>query len=465
MADIRLGQYAYRRADGLFPSINLLNVYFERSPTNLKDQVALLTRPTLTRFSSVGSGPIRCVFRQEGAFNGDALVVSGTVLYRVDSNGGSLNLGNVPGMGVVEIAASTDGAIIANDGALLQTDGITVTAKTFPLNQLVRSVGYINGYFLAVPIDSHRIYYTDLLTGEFDATRYISAERYPDNLEKIIVTSDEIWGMGKSSTEVFVPTGIDTATQPPFQRVEGRLYKKGLINRATAVELDNTVFWAGQSQDGGWAVYKGDAVPVVVSDAGIAERLKRADPASLTAWSFGIPGHSFYVLGAGTEGTWACDVTTGGWYEWGSLNRQQWRAYVGRGAWDGSVLAGDIEDGVLWLLDVDGVDDDGVALKQIVTAGAPVADTRITNSNVTLDCAVGQAAIGEEVFLNLRFADDQGRTWQDEGDVSLGLTGQYLERARWDRLGLMTPPVRIYEWTTTSRARMRFSAARVNDDF
>jgi hypothetical protein len=464
MGQIALGQYAYRRGNGLLPSIRLENVFFERVPVNLKDQVALLTRPALTSYATVGTGPIRCVARKAGAFNGDALGVSGESLYRVAPGGTQTLLGTVPGTGVVEIAASPDLALIANGGALLQTDGVTVSAKTFPLSQFVQSVGYINGYFLAVPVGSHRIYYTDLLTGEFDDTRYISAERYPDDLQKIIITSDEVWGMGTDSTEVFVPTGIDTSEQPPFQRVEGRLYKKGLLNHAAAAEADNTVFWVGQSSDGGLAVYRGDAVPVAVSDASVAERIKAADPAAIKLWVFGRPGHSFIVLSLGAQGTWVLDIATGGWYEWGSLNRPQWRAHLGRGIWDGEVLAGDDETGDLWLLDDDAPDDNGGPIRQVWTAGAPV-DGRITNTNVSLDCAVGQTATGETASIHMNFSDDQGRTWQDEGECDLGSEGQYLTRARWDRLGQMVPPVRIYEWTTTGRVRMRINGARINDDY
>lgn len=464
MPQIPLGQYAYKRADGLLPSVRLENVYFERTPTNLKDQSALLTRPTLTRLGVAGAGPSRGIFWDEGVFDDVALACSGPGLYRVDTAGNAALIGDVPGTGVIEIACSTDTALIANGGALLQTDGNTITAKAFPDDQDVKSVGYINGYFLAVPVNSHRIYYTDLLTGEFDGTRFISAERYPDNLEKIIVTSDEVWGMGAASVEVFVPTGNDTSDNPPFQRVEGRLYKKGVLARPTAVELDNSVFWVGQSKDGGLAVYRGDAVPLVVSDASIAERIARADPASMKAWAFGVPGHSFYVLALGSEGTWALDIATGGWFEWTSLGRDQWRAHQGRGVWGGQVLAGDDEDGTIWLLDQTGVTDDGIPVKQVVTAGAPV-DGRPINTNVALDCAVGQAAVGSTAEISLRFSDDQGRTWQDEGPCSMGDPGDYVGRVRWDRLGQMSPPVRIYEWTTTSPIRMRVSAARINDAY
>jgi hypothetical protein len=83
----------------------------------------------------------------------------------------------------------------------------------------------------------------------------------------------------------------------------------------------------------------------------------------------------------------------------------------------------------------------------------------------SLDCAVGQVAVGDTASINLHFSDDQGRTWQDEGPCDLGVQGAYLTRARWDRLGQMVPPMRIYEWTTTARARMRFNGARVNDAY
>lgn len=461
---IALGQYAYRRADGLLPSVELRNVFFERVPSNLKDYVALLTRPSLTLYTTAGRGPCRCFYRKEGALNGDAFSVSGQMLYRV-ANGGSVTpIGAVPGYGHVEMAASRTKALIANDGALLQTDGNTVTAMAFPDNQPVRSVGYINGYFLAVPVGSHRIYYTDLTTGLFDATRFVSAERYPDDLEKLIITSDEVWAMGKTSTEVFVPTGIDTSEQPPFQRVEGRLYKKGCIHRATAVTADNTVFWVGYSEDGGLALFRGDSVPVIVSDPSLAERIKKANKETMKAWCFGMPGHNFYVLSLGDQGTWAFDIATGVPFEWKTHFRTGWRAHLGSGVWDGTVLAGDDEDGSIWLVDENGVTDNGTPIEQIVTAGVPVSGQQ-TNSNLSLDCAVGQVAINETAEIRLEYSDDQGRTWCDEGPMQLGLEGDYFNRVRWDMLGTMLPPARIYRLTTTSPVRMRVEAARINESF
>lgn len=464
MSQIPLGQYAYRRADGLVPSVRLENVFFEQTPSSLKTGFDLLTRPALQPFASVGSGPIRRVFWENDVFGDDALAVSGSQLFRVTQAGSQTLLGDVGGAGYAEIACSTDTALIATGGPLTQTDGATVTPKAFPLDQNVVSVGFINGYFLAVPANSNRIYYLDLVTGEFDEDRFIAAERYPDNLQCIVITSDEIWAMGSASVEVFVPTGVDTDEQPPFQRVEGRLYKKGVVNAATVARADNTVIWCGPAEEGGLAVYRGDAVPVALSDEAISERLSRADPTVIKAWVFGSAKHTFYILAMGAEGTWAFDILTGGWFEWTSYARDQWRAHTGRAAWPGTVLAGDDEIGQLWRLDDRATTDDGQPIVQVLTAGVPV-DGRVANQSVSLDCAVGQAINDVAPVINLRVSADQGRTWSDEGSQSIGLIGEYDARVRWNRLGLMQPPARIYEWTTSDPVRMRVSSARINDSF
>jgi hypothetical protein len=454
---IPLGTYAYRRGDGLVPSIRLENLYYEESPSNLKDGVALLTRPTLTEFAAADAGGGRAVFWESDVFADDIVAVIGTKLFRVTSAGVKTEVGSIPNPNpgansdadLVDIAASPTKILIAN-GDLLESDGATVTSVTFPDDQGVISVGYIDGYFLAVPLNSHRIYYTDLVTGLFAGDRFISAERYPDDILRIVVTSDEIWAMGRESVEVFVRTGVDTATQPPFQRV---------LNGWTVVEADNSVYWAGTSKDSGPGVYRGDATPKDVSTPAIAERLGKADPLKLKAWTFGMHSHSFYVLEMGDQGTAALDISTGRWTDFASYGREKWRAHTGRGC--GSlVIACDDETGQLWKLE-DGTTDDGEPVVQVFTAGAPVAG-RMPNASVALECAVGQA---DGPKISLRHSDDQGRTWIDEGLKSLGALGDYSARVRWTRLGQMKPPVRVFEWTVSEPVRLRVSAALLNEVF
>ena len=83
MVTIPLGSSDYRRSVSDAPFIRLRNRYFEQNPANLVEQAALLARPALKRWLTVGEGPNRGLYSQPGSF-GDALfVVSGRELYSV----------------------------------------------------------------------------------------------------------------------------------------------------------------------------------------------------------------------------------------------------------------------------------------------------------------------------------------------------------------------------------------------
>lgn len=63
----------------------LKNRYFEQNPVLSTSNVSLLARPGLKYLTTVGSGPIRGVFSEEGLFNGDLFVASGDSLYRLSN--------------------------------------------------------------------------------------------------------------------------------------------------------------------------------------------------------------------------------------------------------------------------------------------------------------------------------------------------------------------------------------------
>lgn len=84
MADIPLVPTDYRRLVAKEPSISLRNRFAERNPSLNNDPVSVISRPGLSKFAEVGTGPIRKVFSQAGTFNDDLFVISGTFLHRVD---------------------------------------------------------------------------------------------------------------------------------------------------------------------------------------------------------------------------------------------------------------------------------------------------------------------------------------------------------------------------------------------
>jgi len=61
----------------------------------------------------------------------------------------------------------------------------------------------------------------------------------------------------------------------------------------------------------------------------------------------------------------------------------------------------------------------------------------------------------------LRWSDDGGHTWSNYYEQGLGLTGNYLKRAIWRRLGRSRN--RIYEISCDDPVALRIVDAYVND--
>lgn len=84
MVSVPLGRSDWVRTVSDEAQINVVNRFFEQNPTNLEDQVSLLSRPGMKRFLTVGAGPIRAMYSQPGSFDDCLFVVSDDSLYRVD---------------------------------------------------------------------------------------------------------------------------------------------------------------------------------------------------------------------------------------------------------------------------------------------------------------------------------------------------------------------------------------------
>lgn len=110
MVTIPLGVQAYKRTYAGEPEIKLVNRFLEKNPTNLREQIALLTRAgsnSLTVFDD-GVGliaPNRGNWSKPGLFNGDLFGVSGDRLYRYAADGTRTHItGVVNGTGIVTYA-------------------------------------------------------------------------------------------------------------------------------------------------------------------------------------------------------------------------------------------------------------------------------------------------------------------------------------------------------------------------
>jgi len=437
------GTQQYRRYD--LPVINLVNMYAERSPASRAGDV-LLPRPALSSYTTVGNGPIRGIYQQDGALDGVLFVVSGSGLYA-----GSTLLGLIPGSGKVSMTASATQLLIASGTGLYLTDGATLTTVTFPDSAGVTTVAYINGYFLATRTDTQRFYWSAILDGSsWDALDFASAERTPDDLVAVWIVSDQLWLFGKVSTEIWVTTGdLDI----PFQRVDGRLFDVGCINKDTIAKLDNTILWEGND----FKVYRGDSVPMRVSNFSVEESTQASSTTS--AWTYPWQGNLFYAL-ATSRGTQVLNIASGEWHEQASYDRTNWRANVGVFT-NGIVLAGDDEDGQIWELVDDEYSDNGVTIERRWTM---MIDEATFVDNVMLDASTGrEPALGVEPLVECRMSRDGGETYGGYRQASIGQRGDFRKRIVWKRWGMVDDEGAVFDFRITDATPWRVSSIRVNE--
>lgn len=448
MPRINYGSQAYRRDNGNLPELRLINMFLERAPSS-QNGIILLSRKGLTEHSLPGDGPIQAVFQEDGVFGGDVFSVSGGMLYREASL-----IGPVEVHGPVFIAASADELAVCGSGPLYRYDGSTLTAVAFPDDALVAKVVFHDGLFLAARLNTQKWYFSAVLDADtWDALDFGSAESSPDNILDMAIMNDTMWLFGSNSIEPHANTGD---ADLPYQRIEQRIFTKGVRATGTVVALDNTLFFVGS--DG--LVYRLGEVPERISDNGIEERI--AQSASVTCFGFIFEGHAFYSIRL-DDGTFAFDASTEQWCEM-QTNGGQFRGCCA--CMDGTTaILGDDSDGILWTFG--GYADGDDALTRLFTAGAHIDGGTLIVDNLLIEANVGWTELlsgqGSDPVLEVRFSRDAGATWGDWRPVSLGTQGHYRNKAEVRRCGMFDFPGMLCEARVTDPVPFRVSGALINE--
>jgi hypothetical protein len=120
--DIPLSKSDYFRGVAKEARIRTRNRYFEQNPILTDGNFAMISRPALRRWLSVGNGPIRGVYSQPGSFDEALFVVSDTEWYRVARDGTKTLLqGGLQPDGFVSMAGT--GSIGATPEFMFMADG------------------------------------------------------------------------------------------------------------------------------------------------------------------------------------------------------------------------------------------------------------------------------------------------------------------------------------------------------
>lgn len=448
----------------------MVNLFPESVPEGGKEPAFLNRAPGLRLLASVGSGPIRGLWRM-----GDyGYVVSGKELYRLNPDWTSLYIGNLSGTGPVSIADNGTQMFIACNGPSFIYNSTTeefaqIADTDFPG---AVTVGYLDGYFVFNEPNSQKVWVTSLLDGTvIDPLEFASAEGSPDQLVAAIVDHREAWLFGTNSIEVWYDAG---SADFPLQRIQGAFNEIGLAAAYSVAKLDNGLFWLGSDSRGQGIVYRSNGYTGKrISTHAVEWQIQQyGDISDAIGYTYQQDGHAFYVLVFPSEDTtWVYDVSTELWHERAGFHEGQFVRHRGncQMAYNGEVVIGDFENSNVYAFDLNVYADNGSIQRWLRSWRAlPTGKNdlnRTAQHALQLDCETGvglNTGQGSDPQVMLRWSDDGGHTWSNEHWSSMGKIGRYGYRTFWRRLGMtMKIRDRVYEVSGTDPVKITIMGAQL----
>lgn len=464
MGRITLQTASYSTRSLVASAQRCINLYPESNPVDASAPMTFYGTPGRKLFSTMpGSGGVRCLFLSS---NGVLFGVCGADLMRLD--GASWMF--------VAALASTSGPVYGCDNGIsaVFVDG-TTTAPTVQLTSLVTGVmsgegwygsdfvDYLDGFFIFNRPGTQTFYISGALDLTLDPLDFASAESVPDTLLRCMKDHNDIIMFGVKSTEVF-------SSAPdlfPFSRISGATMEVGIAAPNSACKMDNSVFWLGADERGDATVWRMQGYqPQRKGTHALEEELRtyaRIDDAIGLSYQMG--GHSWYQLTFPTANkTWVFDAATEQWHEraWRNPSNQLGRVrdnchvFINR-----QHLVGDWENGNVYELDLDTYQDNGQPITRVKSFQHMTADNaRQFFDRMTLDMEAGVGVGADDPQVYLRWSNDGGKTWSNMLTTSLGKTGEYANKANFNRLGMGRD--RVFEVSTTANAKIALQGAFID---
>lgn len=454
---IAFGTQSYRLTDRSISSQRMVNGYLEPAPPKAKTFAAVVPCFGIQDLSTIGTGP----FRGGLVVNDQIYVVSGVMLYAVDEFGVGTELGSIPGVGLVSMAADEVNVMVVADRAGYFYNGTSVQAISDPDFPGAEWVENFDGYFVVGEPNSGQFAISaNRDPSTWDGLDFASAEKYPDNLVRGIAQLGELILFGKESGEVWVDSG---EADFPLTKSAAGIWEVGLMSRLGPAKADNTVFFPGH--DG--IVYRLNGyTPQRVSNTAIEQAIQKATDKDFRGLSWAENGHTMYGLFSSDFG-FVYDCSTQLWWERLSFRSLSWRAaFVIRA--HKQLYVGDLTSNRFGLLTPDTFTEFGDVLRVSSTAPPISQDNmRLTHNRVELvfEQGVGTpTGQGADPQVMLRHSDDGGRTWSSERWRGLGKMGEFRRRAVWNRNGQARDRVYEYAISDPVRRTLVLATADVTED-
>lgn len=450
---IPFGTESYAHRSRPVASQRMVNCYLE--PSRNEGFAAVTESHGVDAFASPGNGMIRGGY----VVNDIPYVVCGQVLYRVNRDGTSTELGTVPGLGLVDIAGDETNLMIVTNPDAYYWNGSEVAQVISAGYPGAEWVEYLDGYFIVGKPNSQQFYVSgNRDPNSWDALDFASAEKSPDNLVGAIVDHAELILFGRDSGEVWYNSGN---ADFPLDRASSGQFEVGMLSRFGAAKKDNSVFFPGS--DG--VVYRLNGYsPQRISTHAVEQAIERSADKNFRGFTWTEGGHAFYALRSETF-CFVYDISTNLWHERESYAYPTWRVMGILRAYD-SWLALDSREAKVGKLHENTFTEWGDVLRASATSPAISAENReVFHVRLELVFETGVGTLsgqGEAPMVMLRWSDDSGRTWSNEKWLSLGALGSYQTRCIKYLLGKSRN--RIYEYSVSDPVRRTLVMATLETD-
>lgn len=425
---------------------------------------ALFDPPGISSFCTLPLSP--CYGAQE--MGNYAYFVNGSHLYRVDANGSYTDIGNIYSTSRVSIANNGTKMVIVNPGAtawVYDSSLGTLTQITDPDFITSDTVVFKDGYFIFTATNG-RVFFCSEINDplNFDPLKFGTAEIDPDDIIAAWVDHNELFVLGKKTTEQYQDVG---GTGFPFQRIEGANSQKGCYAKFSLCTFDNTFLFVGGGNNETAAIWKavGSSNVQKISTAAIdyqIQQFTRDEISTAFAWTYSWQGSFFagftFESSRIPSKTFVFDATSSAlsgkmvWHERQTgMTDNRWRVNAIVAAY-GKILVGDSVSGKVGIIQ-DGVYTDYGELRYRMKTSRPFFMDELPlfqgQMELTMESGTGlNNGLGSDPQLRFDYSDDGGRTYSYPTRRSYGELGNYDRLCIWRRLGRI-PRHRVLRFITT----------------
>ena len=434
----------FERTRGDLPEMPVINMFAESAPTE-ETGVVLQSRPGLSDYVTMGSGPVHAIFSADGVLDDGFYGVSGSHLYA-----GTFDCGAITGSGPWSMAGFSNLLFVAGGAGLWTWDMTTLVNVAFPDAANVRKVIIGASRAICIRADTQKFYWSDPLTSTINALSFATAESQPDRLRDMLFIDDTLILFGAETVEFWPNTGD---ADLPFQPLEGRVFERGIKATGCAVKVGATFAWVTNLNQ----ICIGDPDNIITT-AGLEALISATDTPKL--WTFYIEGTEFLAIRI-DAGTWVYSMRAKTWSKFNTDSTTNWAAQCHARGFYGSSTNGKVYRWASDNLDL------GTTMERRFRAGIPLNSGGVTISNILLRTHTGQTPYTSGAYLEptvqMRFSRDLGHTWSAWRSKSLGIQGDTAKRVKWNGCGIGSQPGFLAEFKVTAPIDWRVSEVLVNE--